>query len=184
MSPGQHIRCRLVTYPNSFFTIFSQPMDAFSEKGWDALYALNVKALFYVTVACLPLLCAAGSQEHPARVVNIGSIAGLRVQQAPTFSYDSSKAAVHHLTRKLATDLADKHITVNAIAPGLVPSRMGDQVLKLVDKDTYEQKYIPLGRVGCAGDMAGVALYLASPAARWVTGVVIPVDGGGLLARL
>lgn len=161
---------------------WGEALEKFPESGWDKIMNLNVKSPFFLTQAMLPLLKAAGTKEDPARVINIGSITGESIQFAPTYSYDVSKAAVHHLTRKLARDLAPHHITVNAIAPGFVPTKMGSQLL------TYngEEKMIaviPMGRSGRTSDMAGVALYLSSPSGSWTTGIVIPVDGGALVYR-
>ncbi len=152
------------------------PIDEFPESGWDKVMDLNVKSPFFLTKALLPLLGNAASAEEPARIIMVGSVDGLNVSKLPTFSYGPSKAAVHHLARTLAAHLADRHITANAIAPGLFPSKMtaatidamGDQIIAGT----------PLKRAGKPEDMAGVAIYLASPAASFVTGVVIPVDGG------
>jgi NAD(P)-dependent dehydrogenase (short-subunit alcohol dehydrogenase family) len=99
---------------------WGQPMMEFQEKGWDQVFALNVKSVFYMTREMLPFLEKAASREHPAHVINIGSIAGITGQAVPTYSYDASKAAVHHLTKKLASDLAPSNICVNAIAPGVL----------------------------------------------------------------
>ena len=115
---------------NNSGTSWGAPMATHDTKGWDKTYNLNVKGVFFLTRELLPLLDAASTPTDPARVINIGSVAGIRPQVFPTFSYDVSKAAVHHLTRKLADELADRRsegghaITVNAIAPGYVPSRM------------------------------------------------------------
>ena len=157
---------------------WGEPLDQFSEKGWDKVMDLNVKSLFFLTRALVPLLSAAATSTHPAAVINVGSIAGLQHQSVSTWSYDVSKAAVHHLTRKYADELAGQHITVNCIAPGYVPSKMSKGL-----PTTYEQiaSALPLRRVGSAEDMAGCCLYLASRAGAWVTGVVIPVDGGHLI---
>ena len=143
---------------------------------------LNVKATFELTVALLPLLDAAATPADPARVINVGSVAGLSVQSYPTFAYDTSKAAVHHLTRKLATWLARRDgagarsITVNAIAPGYVPTKMTAGLA--VYGETDAEAVQPLPRAGQTQDMAAAALFLASPGGAWVTGVVLPVDGG------
>mmetsp|Transcript_23477 Transcript_23477/g.65921 ORF Transcript_23477/g.65921 Transcript_23477/m.65921 type:complete len:276 (-) Transcript_23477:141-968(-) len=161
---------------------WGEPLENTSESAFDKVMAVNVKALYYVTMACLPLLQKAGTLQKPARVINVGSIAGIQVQAAPTPVYDMSKAAVHHVTRKFAGVFAGSNITVNAIAPGLVPTRMGSQLFTYIDKETYERSVIPLGRVGCDSDMAGITLFLCSPAGSWVTGAVIPIDGGNLLA--
>ena len=164
---------------NNSGVAWGEDFETFSEKGWKHVMAVNVEAVFNCTRACLPLL--EQSQRSPARVINVGSIAGLRPQAVPTWSYDVSKAAVHHLTVKMAGLLVrrpgGKLITVNALAPGYVPSKMSKQL------DRYEEmkgmdEQIPLKRMGNASDMAGAAIYLASEAGAWVTGIVLPVDGG------
>lgn len=156
---------------------WGEPLEQFSEKGWDRVMELNVKALFFLTKSALPLLQAAASNDSPARVINIGSVAGVRPQSVPTWSYDTSKAAVHHLTTKFAGELASKSITVNAIAPGFVPSKMSKQLLTYNTEDEMRNA-IPLKRFAKTGDMAGPALFFASPAAAWITGTVLVVDGG------
>ena len=157
---------------------WGEPLESFSEKGWDRVMDLNVKSLFFLTRALVPLLAAAATPTHPASVINVGSVTGIQHQSVSTWSYDVSKAAVHHLTRKYADELAGRHITVNCIAPGYVPSKMSKGL-----PVTFEQiaSALPMGRVGSAEDMAGCALYLASRAGAWVTGVVIAVDGGLLI---
>lgn len=172
---------------NNSGTSWGQPLETFSEKGWDKVLELNVKAPFTMIKECLPLLDEAGKDfNDPARVINIGSIVGLRPQAVPTYSYDASKAALHSLTTKLGAELprrANKScITVNAIAPGYVPSEMSKGLNQTggSHEDFYAEisKHHPIGRVGSESDMGGAALFLASPASAWVTGVVIPVDGG------
>ena len=151
-------------------------IDEFPEAGWDKIMDINVKGPFFLTQALLPLLEAAATAEDPARIINVGSIDGLNVNKLPTFSYGPSKAALHHLTRTLASHLADRHITANAIAPGPFPSKMMAHTL-----DTMGEKIrqgVPLKRIGEPADMAGTAIYLASKAGAYVSGVVIPVDGG------
>ncbi len=174
---------RLHVLVNNAGTSWGEPLDRNHSKanwGFDKVFDLNVKGLFYLTRACIPLLEQAATVEDPARVINIGSVAGLMPQDAPTHAYDASKAAVHHLTRKLAHDLAPKHVTVNCLAPGFVPSRMSDG-LKAWGADREElAKQIPLGRMGRAEDMAGACLYFASPAGSWCTGVILNVDGGAV----
>jgi NAD(P)-dependent dehydrogenase (short-subunit alcohol dehydrogenase family) len=152
--------------------------------GWDKVLDLNVKGIFYLTRKCVPMLQHNNNNNNnnndPGRVINIGSVAGLVPQEAPTHAYDVSKAAVHHLSKKMARDLAPLGVTVNVVAPGFVPSRMSDGLQKytdLTDADVI-QKVIPMGRMGNDDDMAGACIYLASKAGAWVTGTVLPVDGG------
>jgi NAD(P)-dependent dehydrogenase (short-subunit alcohol dehydrogenase family) len=152
------------------------PLAEFPDEAWDKVLALNVKAIFHLTRALLPQLEKAASSEDPARVINIGSIDGLSVPDLDTFAYSASKAAVHHMTRVLAKKLAPKRITVNAVAPGPFESKMMAQTLKSFGKLIIES--CPLKRIGEPEDMAGVAIYLASRAGAYVTGAVIPVDGG------
>ena len=152
------------------------PMEDFPDAGWDKVLALNVKAVFQLTRALVPQLEAAARKGDPARVINTGSIDGLKPPMLDTFSYSASKSAVHHLTRVLAKKLAEKNITVNAIAPGPFESKMMEVTL-----ESFAEAIIascPMGRIGEPEDMAGVAIYLASRAGAYVTGVVIPVDGG------
>jgi NAD(P)-dependent dehydrogenase (short-subunit alcohol dehydrogenase family) len=152
------------------------PLAEFPDSAWDKVLALNVKAVFHLTRACLPLLEKAVRPGDPARVINIGSIDGLRVPLLETYSYSASKAAVHHLTRVLAMRLAGQRITVNAVAPGPFESKMMAATLERF-RDSLVAS-CPLGRIGEPEDMAGIAIYLASRAGAYVTGAVIPVDGG------
>jgi NAD(P)-dependent dehydrogenase (short-subunit alcohol dehydrogenase family) len=138
--------------------------------------ALNVKSVFHLTRACLPLLEKTARPEDPARVINIGSIDGIQVPALETYAYSASKAAVHHLSRVLAKRLARQHITVNAVAPGPFESKMMAVTLERFRDVIVES--CPLRRIGEPEDMAGVAIYLASRAGAYVTGAVIPVDGG------
>jgi NAD(P)-dependent dehydrogenase (short-subunit alcohol dehydrogenase family) len=152
------------------------PLAEYPDSAWDKVLALNVKAVFHVTRAFLPQLERAVSPDDPARVINVGSIDGLHVPVLETYAYSASKAAVHHLTRHLADKLAPRGITVNAIAPGPFESKMMAATLERFREAIVAS--CPLGRIGTPEDMAGVAIYLASRAGAYVTGAVIPVDGG------
>ncbi|GMI20038.1 hypothetical protein TeGR_g12137 [Tetraparma gracilis] len=146
--------------------------------GFDKVLDLNVKAPFYLTHACMDLL-ASPDRAEPGRVINVGSVVGLTPQSAPTHAYDASKAAIHHLTKKMSVDLAERNITCNAIAPGFVPSKMSAQLGTYASFDDIA-KQTPLGRLGNEDDMGGAALYLSSKAGAWVTGVILNVDGGAV----
>ena len=150
--------------------------DSFPEKAWDRVLALNVKGVFFLTRACTELLERGASADDPARVINIGSVDGLKTPSLDTWAYSSSKAAVHMLTRHLAKTLARKKITVNAVAPGPFQSQMMAATLEAFGETIVKSN--PMGRIGQPDDMAGVAIYLASRASSYVTGVLIPVDGG------
>ena len=161
---------------NNAGATWGAPIEEFPEAAWDKVMDVNVKGVFFLTQALLPLLEASGSADDPARIINIGSVDGLNVNRLPTFSYGPSKAAVHHLTRTLATHLADRKITANAIAPGPFPSKMTAGIQQTMGDMITEG--VPLKRWGEPADMAGTAIFLASKAAAYVSGVIIPVDGG------
>jgi NAD(P)-dependent dehydrogenase (short-subunit alcohol dehydrogenase family) len=148
----------------------------FPDAAWDRVLNVNVKGVFHLTRALTLALAKTGTPEDPARVINIGSIDGLHVPGLETYSYSASKAAVHHLTRVLARKLAPRHITVNAIAPGPFESKMMAATLDAFGEEI--RRSVPLGRIGEPDDMAGATIYLASRAGRYLTGAVIPVDGG------
>jgi NAD(P)-dependent dehydrogenase (short-subunit alcohol dehydrogenase family) len=152
------------------------PIEEFPESGWDKVMDINVKGPFFLTQALLPLLEAAAAPEDPARIINVGSIDGLNVNRLGTYSYGPSKAAIHHLTRTFASHLAGRNITANAIAPGPFPSKMTAGIAETMGEEI--RKHVPLKRWGEPGDMAGAAIYLASKAGAYVSGVVLPVDGG------
>jgi NAD(P)-dependent dehydrogenase (short-subunit alcohol dehydrogenase family) len=151
------------------------PLGSYPDAGWDKVMALNVKSVFDLTRFLLPQLEAAAVAGDPARVINVGSIDGIQVPLLETYAYSASKAAVHHLTRVLARKLAPK-VTVNAVAPGPFESKMMHETLERFGDGIKAS--CPLKRIGEPDDMAGVAVYLASKAGAYVTGAVIPVDGG------
>jgi NAD(P)-dependent dehydrogenase (short-subunit alcohol dehydrogenase family) len=162
---------------NNAGAAWGAPLEEFPASGWDKVLHTNVEGVFHLTVALLPALRAAATADHPARVINIGSIDGLRAPTMENYSYGASKAAVHMLTRHLAKRLASEHITVNAIAPGPFQSKM---MAILEDPEVREAVAgsVPLARIGRPEDIVGVTLLLASRAGSYMTGTVIPLDGG------
>ncbi|MEW1808686.1 SDR family oxidoreductase [Pseudarthrobacter sp. NPDC080039] len=162
---------------NNAGTLWAAGIDEYPESGWDKAFDLNVKGPFFLAQALLPLLRKSGTREDPARIINIGSIDAFHIPRHETYAYTSSKAAVHQLSLHLAHRLAAERITVNVIAPGMFFSKMMEATVEKEGADTVLGS-VPLRRFVEASDMAGTAIYLASRAAAFVTGVVIPVDGG------
>jgi NAD(P)-dependent dehydrogenase (short-subunit alcohol dehydrogenase family) len=160
---------------NNAGATWGAPIEEFDEVAWERVLSINVKGVFHLTKFLIPMLTKTGTKENPSRVINIGSVDGIQVPLLETYSYSASKAAVHQLTRHLAKRLAPL-VTVNAIAPGPFESKMmhatleafGDQIAAMA----------PLKRIGKPSDMAGTAIFLASEAASYITGVILPVDGG------
>lgn len=163
---------------NNAGAVWGAPLGEFPVEGFDKVLDLNVRAPFLLTQALLPELRAAASEDRPACVVNIGSIDGIRVPQLPNFSYSAAKAGLHQLTRHLAQELVDDHVTVNAIAPGPFESRMMAFALDDPQGRAAVEASVPMGRIGRPEDMAGAVIYLCSRAGAYLTGAVIPVDGG------
>jgi len=154
------------------------PLEEFPPSGWEKVLRTNVQGVFDLTIALLPALRAAADPGEPARVINIGSIDGLRTPSLENYSYSASKAAVHMLTRHLAKRLASEHITVNAIAPGPFESKMTAFMFETPENRAMVEQMVPLGRIGRPDDVAGLTLFLASRAGAYLTGTVIPLDGG------
>ena len=167
---------RLDILVNNAGAMWREPLETFPDEAWDAVLDLNLKAPFWLVQALLPALRRAGTADDPARIVNIGSIAAIHVADSPNYSYASSKAGLHQLTRVLARELGPQHVTVNAVAPGPFPSQMMASTLDAIG-DTIAAK-APLRRLGRDDDMAGIAVFLAGRASSYLTGAVIPVDGG------
>jgi short-subunit dehydrogenase len=175
----EHISARepaLHILVNNAGTLSDAPIDAFSEDQWDTVLNLNLKTPFFLLQKLLPLLRAGGSADRPSSVVNIGSVGALKIGPREVYSYQASKGAIHWLTKSLAKKLAAENITVNAIAPGFFESDMtvitDDAMRKMVESA------VPRGRTGTPEDVAGATIYLASRAGAYVTGSVIPVEGG------
>src|SRR6202008_2324092 len=160
---------------NNAGTAWGAEFDEFPESGWDKVMNLNVKSVFFLTKALAAPLRAAASAERPAKVINIASIDGIFVNPTETYSYAASKAAVIHLTRRMATKLINDHINVTAIAPGAFASDMNKAAR---DQGDVLAKRVPSRRIGVDEDMAGAAIYLASRAGNYVVGETLTVDGG------
>jgi NAD(P)-dependent dehydrogenase (short-subunit alcohol dehydrogenase family) len=163
---------------NNAGATWGAPIDEFPEAGFDKVLDINVKAPFLLTQALLPQIRAAASADDPGRVIMVGSVDGLKVPLTDSFSYSASKAGIHHMARHIAHRVNRDHITVNCIAPGPFDSKM--MAFALDDPETRAAiaGSNPLGRVGRPEDMAGVAIFLSSRAGSYLTGAVIPVDGG------
>jgi NAD(P)-dependent dehydrogenase (short-subunit alcohol dehydrogenase family) len=163
---------------NNAGAAWGAPLEEFPAQGWEKVLSTNVEGIFHLTVALLGELRGAASAEDPARVVNIGSINGLQPPSVENYSYSASKAAVHMLTRHLAKRLAGEHITVNAIAPGPFESKMMSYALDDPQTRAAIEGDVPLGRIGRPDDVAGLVRFLTSRAGAYLTGTVIPLDGG------
>ncbi len=161
---------------------WGESLDNFPEIGWDKVFDTNVKGIFFLTQKLLPLLRNSGTYDDPARIINIGSIDGIKNSIFPTFSYPPAKAAVHQLTRTLALHLTRENIIVNAIAPGPFPTSMlskglGSSDPSKVDWDTVNN-HTPRKRMGTPEDIAGLTIFLCSRAGAFTVGEVITCDGG------
>ncbi len=153
-------------------------IDSFPDKAWPGVMAVNVQTPFTMVRELLPELGAAGTDDDPARIINIGSVAGMKTERLSAYSYAASKAAVHMMTRDLAGDLAARNITVNAVIPGFFPTKMTAHMRDEDSVDVGLLAHIPLGRLGKPDDIAGIVVFLCSRAGAYVTGAQIPVDGG------
>jgi len=170
---------RLDVLVNNAGVAWGDPIGEFRVEGWDKVIDTNLRGPFLLISALLEPLRTAASAEEPARIVNIGSVNGLRPPpDTENYPYGASKAAIHMLSRHLARRLAPEHITVNALAPGWFESKMTAHLL--ADEATRSELVaeVPLGRVGAESDIVGATVFLASRAGAYMTGTVIPVDGG------
>ena len=169
---------RLHVLVNNAGVTWGETLDDFPWRGWERVMRVNVAGLFELTRRLLPRLEAAASDGDPARVINLGSVMGAWPLADGTYSYSASKAAVHHLTRILAKELAGRRLTVNAFAPGPFPSRMTAFATDTDAKQAAMAATVPLGRLGTAEDLMGATLFLSSRAGAYVTGCILPLDGG------
>ena len=166
---------RLDILVNNAGVAWGATFEEFPEIGWNKVMDLNVKTPFFLTQKLHPLLKAAATAERPAKVINIASIDGMKLNPWDTYSYHASKAAVLQLTRRMAAELIKDNIVCTAIAPGAFASEMNKAAAK---NSEAVSKGIPSGRIGDAFDMAGGAIYLASRAGDYVVGTALPIDGG------
>lgn len=169
---------RLDILINNAGRTWGAPLASFPPQAWTDVLGVNVQAPFVLLQQLLALLERDATAENPARVINIGSVYGQITSVMQSYSYAASKAALHQLTRVLARELAPRHVLVNAIAPGLFRTRMTEFVFSADGVGQDAIKRIPLARGGQADDIAGVAIFLASRAGAYVTGAVVPLDGG------
>ena len=168
---------------NNAGVAWGEPLENFPEIGWDKVMNTNVKGPFFLVQKLLPMLEKAATFDEPARIINVGSIDGIKTPVFENFSYGPSKAAMHHLTRVLAAHLIKRNIIVNGIAPGPFPTYMlstgvgGGGDVDDTDWDAVGRGN-PRGRVGKAEDIAGLAIFLASKASGFTVGDIITCDGG------
>ena len=157
---------------------WAAPIDEYPDAAWDRVLGLNLKAVFVMTQACLPLLRKAATEQSPARIIHIGSVDGNRVPVHETFAYSSSKAGLQMLSRSLAGHLGPELITSNVIACGPYQSHMMKETLEAAGD--MIKAGIPLGRIGRAEDVGGLCVFLSSNAGSYINGSVIGSEGGHL----
>ena len=163
---------------NNAGVTWGEPLDTFPYNAWAKVLNVNVTGLFHLTQQLLPALQSAASDADPARVINLGSVMGTAALGDGAYSYSASKAAVHHLTKILAKELAGRRITVNAFAPGPFQSKMTAFATGSDEKAAKVGAGVPLGRIGSPDDIAGAALFLCGKGGAYVTGCILPLDGG------
>lgn len=169
---------RLHILLNNAGATWGAPLEGFPHDAWAKVMGVNVAGLFTLTRDLLPLLERAARNADPARIVNLGSVMGTQPVADGAWSYSASKAAVHHLTRIMANEFAARRITVNALAPGPFRSRMTAFATATDEQAARVGEGVPLGRIGSDDDIAGAVLYLCSRAGAYVTGAILPLDGG------
>ncbi|KAI9026529.1 hypothetical protein CLU79DRAFT_742168 [Phycomyces nitens] len=161
---------------NNAGATWGETLDDYPDSAFEKVLNLNLKRVFSLTQACLPLLKAKAVPSCPSSVINIGSIDGITVPFQETYAYSASKAGLHHLSRHMAAKLGPDAITVNTIAPGAFPSKMMKATLDAFSDVIIAS--IPVGRIGTPEDIAGTCIYLSSRAGQYTTGSTITVDGG------
>ncbi|MEE3158224.1 MAG: SDR family oxidoreductase [Pseudomonadota bacterium] len=169
---------RLDILVNNAGTSWGAPLEDFPVSGWEKVMQLNVISVFSCIQQLLPLLRASANADNPARVINIGSVAGISSFGEQAYSYGPSKAAVHQLSRNLARELVSEHINVNVIAPGRFPSKMTSHIHSDPEAMTEDCKHIPMKRWGREEEMSALAIMLAGTGGAYMTGNIIPIDGG------
>jgi len=163
---------------NNAGATWGAPLGQFPHKGWNKIIAVNVEGLFHLTQTLLPELIAAGQDDDPSRVINLGSVMGTIAMGDGAYSYSASKAAVHHLTRILGKELAEHRVTVNAFAPGPFQSKMTAFATAKAAQAKKVGADVPLGRIGTPQDIAAATLFLCGAGGSYVTGAVLPLCGG------
>ncbi|RKF61044.1 Rhamnolipids biosynthesis 3-oxoacyl- reductase [Erysiphe neolycopersici] len=176
----QKLESKLHILVNNSGSNWGAPYDEFPESAWTRVLTLNLTRVFTITQALTPLLAAAATQNNPARIINIGSVDGIRIPSLETFSYSASKAGLHHLSRVLANHLGKRNITSNTLACGPFESKMMAATLKSFGDQI--KNGIPLKRIGTPEDVVGACLFLSSRAGAYVNGATIALDGGSLVA--
>lgn len=165
-----------VVVNNAGTTHRNQSMLEVDEATFDLVFAVNVKSIFHMTQAVVPLM----RERRRGAIVNIGSTAGIRPRPGLAW-YNASKGAVNLLSKSMAAELGPDNIRVNVVCPVMSPTGMIEQFLGTADTPEARARItagIPLGRMSTPEDVAEATLYLASDAARFITGVELPVDGG------
>jgi len=163
---------------NNAGVTWGAPINEFPYEAWGKVMDVNVTAIFHLTQQLMPMLISSTSKEDPARVINLGSVMGTAALGEGAYSYSASKAAVHHITKIMARELAAKHITFNAFAPGPFQSKMTAFATATDEQADHVGKGVPLGRIGSPDDIAGATLYLCGKGGSYITGAILPLDGG------
>ena len=172
-------RCtRLDILINNAGTSWGASFEDFPWSAWEKVMSVNLIGAFELTRALMPLLASSARADSPSRIVNMGSVTGILPIRERAYSYSTSKAAMHHLTRMLSNEFASRHVTVNAIAPGPFETRMTAFALQGETARAHTRSAVPLGRLGAPENLVGTVLYLCGRAGAFTTGTIIPLDGG------